>query len=741
MGRYALLVATGRYDDPELSRLRSPAQDVRELKAVLEHPEVGGFDQVTVLEDACRQDVADAVEAVLADRQPGDLVLLHFSCHGVQDPWGRLHLATTDTRRGRLTASSLAADDLNRLLEHSRAHAKVLLLDCCYSGSFAAGLRPRAGGTDVLSGQFAARGYVVLTASSALEYAFEGEVLSLDSPRPSVFSGAVVSALTSPETDRDGDGWISVSDLHAHVYSTVRARTQQTPTYFAHGVQGEIRLARAPRSDLDWNDVPGKRARERPWVPAVESAALGVAALTATSAATAPLLASSKGYGGYFIPLGSPPALWWYLVPMLLASLSVAWWAGRVARRRAFLAASACFVAAGLIAGLIPGTAVLPTARAVQGTAGGVMAAFSVAGAIALAQTGERRYTLPWVAVLGPVGALAPMTPGVEAWPNLLDGRWPYLLTALLGTLPLAGSWFLGFLSSAPAPAAARSAVRTPHPHSAAVGAVFFGAAFTGVAMASRTVKLGSIFALVPCTVLLVVALAVVLTLRGRQSFISIRSAGGLLVAMAATATASGAAALESWFGSYIRGTTAGSIGPQYTLDPAHGHGGTVFAAALTGLAVAPVLARGLLARLSHTAVVLGGFAVCCAGLLLLATAAASVTVADLGWRAALSSFGFGLLFVALLRSLAGSTTAEGTGVAGALVSFLWTLCVITSAWTDNANIWEDKKLTDGPKPSDASAAPWVATLLGDGFHILLITVAIGVVLALQISLRARSRE
>ena len=56
----------------------------------------------------------------------------------------------------------------------------MLLLDCCYSGAFANGVRVRAAADINVLDSFpqgrmgGGRGRVVITASSAMEFAFEG---------------------------------------------------------------------------------------------------------------------------------------------------------------------------------------------------------------------------------------------------------------------------------------------------------------------------------------------------------------------------------------------------------------------------------------------------------------------------------------------------------------------------------------------------------------------------------------
>src|SRR5437868_5367002 len=137
MGRYALLVAAGEYDDPALSRLRAPNQDVSRLAAILEAPEIGGFTSVEVLQDPTHADVRQAVEELLADRLRGDLVLVYFSCHGIVDRLHRLYFAASNTRQARPASTAVSRSFVNEQLEACAAGAKVLVLDCCYSGAFA----------------------------------------------------------------------------------------------------------------------------------------------------------------------------------------------------------------------------------------------------------------------------------------------------------------------------------------------------------------------------------------------------------------------------------------------------------------------------------------------------------------------------------------------------------------------------------------------------------------------------
>ena len=253
--RKALIVASDDYADPGLQRLRAPASDARALAAVLRDPEIGGFEVRTLLNEPAHE-VNLAVEEFFADRQPADLLLLHFSCHGVKDEDGELYFAMANTLLRRLGATAVAAEFVNRLMNRSRSRRVVLLLDCCYAGAFERGMRARAGEDMGIGSQFGSRvitaggrGRAVITASNAMEYAFErDECTNIRELAPSVFTSVLVQGLETGDADLDQDGLVALDELYDYIYDKVRAATpNQTPSKWTFGVQGELVIARRAR--------------------------------------------------------------------------------------------------------------------------------------------------------------------------------------------------------------------------------------------------------------------------------------------------------------------------------------------------------------------------------------------------------------------------------------------------------------------------------------------------------------
>jgi hypothetical protein len=246
--RSALIVASDAYDDPGLGQLRAPAHDAEALARVLGDDRIGRFDVRTLFNEPAHA-VTVAIEDFFADRRPDDLLLLHISSHGVKDEGGELHFATINTELRRLASTSVSAEFVNRRMSRSRSRRIVLMLDCCYAGAFERGMTARAGSGVGIEEQFGGRGRAVLTASSAMEYAFEGDQLAdTGSASPSVFTTAVVEGLETGEADRDQDGRVALGELYDYVYARVRESTpNQTPSKWTFGLQGELYIANRAR--------------------------------------------------------------------------------------------------------------------------------------------------------------------------------------------------------------------------------------------------------------------------------------------------------------------------------------------------------------------------------------------------------------------------------------------------------------------------------------------------------------
>lgn len=216
--RIALVVGVSRYRS--FSPLPTAARDAETMAHVLK--QVAGFDEVLVLADPDATKLAEASEYLFADKEPGDLVLLYFSGHGVKDERGHLHLAVPNTRKhasGELVrATAVSCRHIHDTMSASRSRRQVVILDCCFSGAFAEGIAPKDGGHVDLRGQLGGEGRAVLASSGSTQYSFDTSQTGL-----STYTQFIVHGIASGEADLNHDGQITVDELHEYARARVQA--------------------------------------------------------------------------------------------------------------------------------------------------------------------------------------------------------------------------------------------------------------------------------------------------------------------------------------------------------------------------------------------------------------------------------------------------------------------------------------------------------------------------------------
>jgi hypothetical protein len=252
MGAHALLIGISHFDDPKLAALNSPKEDVQAFAQVLADPQRGCFDSVEVSIDNDLLTLRDQLSTLMDGRSADDMVLLYYSGHGIVAKGQRLYLATGQSSFDKPQARSLSTNEIRDLMEQSRASRLVVILDCCHSGVFAEGAK---GGeapvmTDSTFGEIdGAEGQYILTATDALQYAYDGTGALRESK-----SGPLLSRFTRWLVDGIGKGEASPFDENItldalYQYLCRRARAEQAgmnPQRFVKRGSGEIVIAKNP---------------------------------------------------------------------------------------------------------------------------------------------------------------------------------------------------------------------------------------------------------------------------------------------------------------------------------------------------------------------------------------------------------------------------------------------------------------------------------------------------------------
>lgn len=250
MPKLALLIGISDYQ-PGLNALPGSVQDVKAMQRVLQHSGMGDFADadITVLENPPRQKMEEAIETLFYSRQKDDLVLLYFSGHGIKDEAGRLYLATSQTRKnpkgGLIQTTATAASLIHGMMENSRSRRQVIILDCCFSGAFAEGMKAKDDNSVDIKNQLGGEGRAVLTSSTSTQYSFEQEGTDL-----SVYTRYIVEGIEKGAADTDNDGMISVDELHEYARKKVQeAAPAMKPEIYAVKEGFKIKLAKAPVGD------------------------------------------------------------------------------------------------------------------------------------------------------------------------------------------------------------------------------------------------------------------------------------------------------------------------------------------------------------------------------------------------------------------------------------------------------------------------------------------------------------
>ena len=229
---WAVLIGADRFPlADDLPDLPAVPRNLSVLQAVLTDPDAGTFEpshcrrvdgEVTVGDVGAMLD--EAVEAAT------DVLFVYYAGHGLVDDQGRLYLALTGTNERRVRYGGLSVDLLKEHLATSPASARILILDCCFSGRAVEAMGASSEGP--LAGALAGPGFYILASTSANtpSYAPVGETHT-------AFTGALIEGLELPEP-------LTLNQLYHHVDRKLADRSLPRPQCLAGNTGGELVLVR-----------------------------------------------------------------------------------------------------------------------------------------------------------------------------------------------------------------------------------------------------------------------------------------------------------------------------------------------------------------------------------------------------------------------------------------------------------------------------------------------------------------
>ncbi|MEV6772050.1 tetratricopeptide repeat protein [Nocardia sp. NPDC051030] len=232
-GWRAALIGVSRYTHPDITDIPAAATNIHDLTRLLTAPTgaaLPGEDCATLIDP----DAPPQVGELLADAadHAEEVLLVYYTGHGLLDRRGRLHLALTSSDPDHPEWSSIPFATLRDELAAARARARILILDCCFSGrAFEAMSSPAA----VVDGQIDITGTYTIASSPRNEPS-----LAPEGHRHTAFTDALLTAATS----RTG---LTLDQLYDNIDQILHRNGHPRPVRRSVNITGNLRLFTPPR--------------------------------------------------------------------------------------------------------------------------------------------------------------------------------------------------------------------------------------------------------------------------------------------------------------------------------------------------------------------------------------------------------------------------------------------------------------------------------------------------------------
>jgi uncharacterized caspase-like protein len=226
--RLALLICNGSFPNIPNFKLVGPAKDAKLLKTVLSDSDTCRF-SVCALVDRGLLEVRREIARICADASENDTLLIYYSGNGFPGKDGSLYLLVADSDGEYPHATALDAEFILSQLRDSKCRRIILMVDGCHAGAF------------FTQNRGIPNGLYAITSCGADE-------MCGDTPEGGAFSLALCAGLRDAAADTDGDGLVSIDELHEFVKQKLRADGHTgTPQKWVWNVPEPIFVTAVPR--------------------------------------------------------------------------------------------------------------------------------------------------------------------------------------------------------------------------------------------------------------------------------------------------------------------------------------------------------------------------------------------------------------------------------------------------------------------------------------------------------------
>ncbi|MBD1844843.1 tetratricopeptide repeat protein [Cyanobacteria bacterium FACHB-63] len=247
----ALLIGMGQYDDPSFPSLTAPSQDTEALQELLRRPDIGASrtSDVMQLQHPTLKQLRETIETFCTLRAPDETTLIYLSGHALVDDRGALFFPCRDTQRSHLERTAYPLSELKAELEACRSQKQVVILDCCFSGTFAQGMIA-AQDFDAIAQDFSSSRRALLTSPASIDYSTEHKAKTR-STYSQLLLDALETGMADGSANRPLDGTVDVTELHAYVTAHLQDTLPAlTPNLYSTADGYRIVIVYAPYLDF-----------------------------------------------------------------------------------------------------------------------------------------------------------------------------------------------------------------------------------------------------------------------------------------------------------------------------------------------------------------------------------------------------------------------------------------------------------------------------------------------------------
>lgn len=240
----AVLIGVPAYSSAGLAEIPAVRDNLTALRKVLtgEHGLLP-VDHCQVLGDQDQPlDKATLGSALaVARREATDLLLVYYAGHGLLDEDGLLHLAMADAEPDNVAYTAVPLEVVKRELSRARARARVLVLDCCFSGRAVAAMSTP---DSLVAGQLEVTGTFTLTSTTATapSHAPPGATYT-------AFTGALLGALRAP-------GPLTLDEIYVYVDRDLAGRGLPRPQRRSVNAASDLVLVSGPVEERPVSQKP-----------------------------------------------------------------------------------------------------------------------------------------------------------------------------------------------------------------------------------------------------------------------------------------------------------------------------------------------------------------------------------------------------------------------------------------------------------------------------------------------------